>query len=79
MSTPEKNRLISCLQSAGLPSLPDDPAEPLEPYGLDSLIKAMAVINIEREFKIRISTASLEHNPLSCLNDFLKLIPTGGA
>ena len=69
-----EKRIRQCLQNAGLVSLPESLEDDLIAYGMDSLIKAMSIIEIEREFKIRLKMEEFDANSLQNLNNFCQLI-----
>ncbi|KTC90745.1 acyl carrier protein [Fluoribacter dumoffii] len=52
-------RIRKTLIKIGLPQLPPDPSAPLEQGGLDSLMLALLIIELEREFKIKIPVMPL--------------------
>jgi acyl carrier protein len=67
-------KLRECLKRAGVIDQPIDLQEDLEPYGYDSLVKALLVIEVEREFKIKVVSHQLSSLELKTLKDFMDLI-----
>ncbi|KTD70978.1 MULTISPECIES: acyl carrier protein [Legionella] len=52
-------RIHNTLVKIGLPHLPQDTSATLEQGGLDSLMLALLIIELEREFKIKIPVMPL--------------------
>lgn len=52
-------RIRNVLERIGLTNLPQDPHSKLEQGGLDSLMLALLIIELEREFKIKIPVMPL--------------------
>lgn len=53
------NRIRSVIERVGLQHLPQDKNAALEPGGLDSLMMALLIIELEREFKLKIPVIPL--------------------
>lgn len=66
------------LKNAGIMVLPNCTDENLEDYGLDSLVRAMAIIELERAFNIHISPNDLDKIKLNSVDDFLALLKLKG-
>lgn len=69
-----QGRIKGCLTASGMMSLPETEDDRLENFGYDSLIKAMTIISIEREFGIKILLEDLDHYDLECLKGFYQLV-----
>lgn len=67
-------RIIGCLQKAGLQSLPTNPQESLAEYGFDSLVQALTILEIEKEFKIRIPFSEDTAKNLTSISSLNQLI-----
>ena len=52
-------RIRKTMEKIGLGNLPQDTKSPLEQGGLDSLMLALLIIELEREFKVKIPVMPL--------------------
>lgn len=69
-----KTRIKSALAKAGLVEVPND-NEALENYGLNSLILALLIIELEKEFKIKIPVLPIAKErfvSVSSIEEFVK-------
>lgn len=62
------NRIHSAIERAGLVNLPNDKEAKLEQGGLDSLMLALLIIELEREFKIKIPVIPLAKEHYESIN-----------
>lgn len=53
------HRIRAVIERIGLPHLPQDNNAALEPGGLDSLMMALLIIELEREFQLKIPVIPL--------------------
>ncbi|AMP89205.1 MULTISPECIES: acyl carrier protein [Legionella] len=62
------NRIEQVLERIGLTSLPENKQAKLEQGGLDSLMLALLIIELEREFEIKIPVIPLEKERYESIN-----------
>ncbi|HAT1660412.1 TPA: acyl carrier protein [Legionella pneumophila] len=62
------NRIKQVLERIGLTSLPENKQAKLEQGGLDSLMLALLIIELEREFEIKIPVIPLEKERYESIN-----------
>lgn len=62
------NRIEQVLERIGLTNLPENKQAKLEQGGLDSLMLALLIIELEREFEIKISVIPLEKEHYESIN-----------
>ncbi|KGP63970.1 acyl carrier protein [Legionella norrlandica] len=62
------DRIEQVLERIGLANLPDNRSARLEEGGLDSLMLALLIIELEREFKIKIPVVPLEKERYESIN-----------
>ena len=68
-------RVRECLRRAGLFLIPAGDEEALAPYGFDSLLSVMTVIEMQKEFRITISTESIRPDSFTSVKNLSHLIP----
>ena len=72
-------RIRATLEKIGLTHLPQDNDTPLEQGGLDSLMLALLIIELEREFQIKIPVVPLIKEHYESIDSIEKhLIELGG-
>ncbi|HBD7052598.1 TPA: acyl carrier protein [Legionella pneumophila] len=62
------NRIEQVLERIGLTNLPENKQAKLEQGGLDSLMLALLIIELEREFEIKIPVIPLEKEYYESIN-----------
>ncbi|HAT6976911.1 TPA: acyl carrier protein [Legionella pneumophila] len=62
------NRIEQVLERIGLTNLPENKQAKLEQGGLDSLMLALLIIELEREFEIKIPVIPLEKERYESIN-----------
>lgn len=62
------NRIEQVLERIGLTNLPENKQAKLEQGGLDSLMLALLIIELEREFEIKIPVIPLEKKHYESIN-----------
>lgn len=73
------DRIRTILLNSGLESLPESSTESLVPYGMDSLVLAMVVLNLEGEFKTRIPTDQIRMENFTTLSSMEALVKADSA
>jgi D-alanine--poly(phosphoribitol) ligase subunit 2 len=72
-------RIQKAIRKAGLKDLPDDPNCSLEELGLDSLMMALVVSELEREFQIRIPALQVDRDTFQSPQSILSFLQSIGA
>lgn len=72
-------RLETVLRNAGFIALPDDKSSDLENYGLNSLTLALLIVELEREYKIKIPVLPLDKNRFKSLSAIETYLQESGA
>lgn len=68
-------RIRQCLKLAGLVRMPPDDSEGLAKYGFDSLLSILAIIEMQKEFRITISAEAIKTDSFSSISTLSMLIP----
>lgn len=72
----DKNaRVRACVRRAGLPQLPPGDAEDLGPYGFDSLLAVLTVIELQKEFGIDVPASSVRAVSFDTIEHLAGLVP----
>ncbi|CCD09569.1 acyl carrier protein [Legionella pneumophila] len=73
------NRIEQVLERIGLTNLPENKQAKLEQGGLDSLMLALLIIELEREFEIKIPVIPLEKGHYESINSIEQYLIELGA
>ena len=71
----EHARVRACLLRAGLQRLPPGDSDDLGPFGLDSLVAVLTVIELEKEFGVTIPSRALTPHVFDNVSQLATLIP----
>lgn len=73
------NRIEQVLERIGLTNLPKDKPVNIEHSGLDSLMLALLIIELENEFKVKIPVIPLEKEHFESINSIKEYLSELGA
>jgi acyl carrier protein len=68
-------RVRECVRRAGLERLPSGNADDLRACGLDSLLSVLTVIELQKEFGIRIPANAVTDSSFACIDNLATLVP----
>jgi len=72
----DKNaRIRACVRRAGLRELPPGDADDLGPYGLDSLLAVLTVIEIQKEFATVVPASAVRDASFDTIDHLAALVP----
>jgi acyl carrier protein len=68
-------RVKECLRRAGLERLPAEDTDDLRACGLDSLLSVLTLVELQREFGIRIPASAVTDTSFASVDHLAALIP----
>jgi acyl carrier protein len=68
-------RVRECLKRAGLARLPPGDADDLRAWGVDSLLAVLAVIELQKEFGVRIPANTVTESSFDNIERLAALVP----